>query len=98
MEQEIEFSLEDLQPGTNPVTPAEEDFVLEAAAPAAKASVSDDPVADEVEATADEVAAQDAVPVAATVADEPVEASVVAPIESDEFFEIEGDPSKVEEK
>ena len=161
MEQEIEFSLEDLQPGTTPVTPAEEDFVLEAAAPAvvadvapaapaadadaapaAEALVSDEvaaqdtvpvaasvavPAADEVAAVeaavaaealvSDEVAAQDAVPVAATVADEPVAASVVAPapeaavvaevpdvapvaapIEGDEFFEIEGDPSKVEEK
>ena len=103
MEQEIEFSLEDLQPGSTPVTPAEEDFVMEAAAPAVVADVAP--------------AAQDAVPVAATVADEPVEASVVAPapeaavvaevpdvapvvvpIEGDEFFEIEGDPSKVEEK
>ena len=150
MEQEIEFSLEDLQPGTTPVTPAEEDFVLEAAAPAAVADVAPAastavvadvapaspaaspaaasvaiPAADEVEAVeaaaaaeasvSDEVAAQDAVPVAAsvavpaadavdaaadaaTVADEPVAAPVVAPIEGDEFFEIEGDPSKVEEK
>ena len=154
MEQEIEFSLEDLQPGSTPVTPAEEDFVMEAAAPAvvadvapaaqdavpvaatvadaaqevalnaaadaaadAAATVADEPVAASVVAPAPEAAVVAEVPDVATVADEPVAASVVVPapeaavvaevpdvapvvvpIEGDEFFEIEGDPSKVEEK
>ena len=126
MEQEIEFSLEDLQPGSTPVTPAEEDFVMEAAAPAVVADVAPaaqdavpvaatvadaaqevalnaaaDAAADAAATVADEpVAASVVVPAAeaAVVADEPVEASVAAPIEGDEFFEIEGDPSKVEEK
>ena len=88
MEQEIEFSLEELQPGTTPVAAAEENFELEVAA-AVAAPVVDEPVAASVVAPAAE---------AAVVAEVPDVAPVAAPIEGDEFFEIEGDPSKVEEK
>ena len=111
MEQEIEFTLEELQPGTTPVAAAEENFELEVAATVAAT------VAAPVVAPAAEAAAVADEQVAASVSDEPVSAPVVAPdaevavvaevpdvapvavpIEGNEFFDIEGDPSKVEEK